>query len=163
MPTLAIKEINLQLKTIPDWSKRRQTIRRTYKFGGFLKSIDFVNRVLSKNSIIGQAKSLDFDGAAYAAKYRAVAQWTNPAIMARGNALVGRITVQERSHGLYIQVLLIASNSVAVNSPIRTDSRRRLYGTTSRGYAKPIRTRAKPTFYNSSAGWPMEEMLAETN
>jgi 4a-hydroxytetrahydrobiopterin dehydratase len=45
MPALTPKEISLRLKAIPYWSKRRQTIRRTFKFEDFLKSIEFVNRV----------------------------------------------------------------------------------------------------------------------
>jgi 4a-hydroxytetrahydrobiopterin dehydratase len=45
MPALTSKKISLHLKTVPDWSKRAQTIRRTFKFEGFLKGIDFVNRI----------------------------------------------------------------------------------------------------------------------
>jgi 4a-hydroxytetrahydrobiopterin dehydratase len=45
MPALDTKQINLHLKAIPNWSKRAQTIFRTFKFEGFLNSIDFVNRI----------------------------------------------------------------------------------------------------------------------
>ena len=45
MPALTAKQVSLRLKTIPNWSKRAQTIHRTFKFGGFLKGIDFVNRI----------------------------------------------------------------------------------------------------------------------
>ncbi len=45
MPALNTKQINLHLKAIPDWSKRAQTICRTFKFEGFLNSIAFVNRI----------------------------------------------------------------------------------------------------------------------
>ena len=48
MPALTTKEINLHLKAIPDWSKRAQTICRTYKFEGFLMSIAFVHRVAKR-------------------------------------------------------------------------------------------------------------------
>jgi 4a-hydroxytetrahydrobiopterin dehydratase len=45
MPALTSKQVSLHLKAIPNWSKRAQTILRTFKFEGFLKSIDFVNRI----------------------------------------------------------------------------------------------------------------------
>jgi len=45
MPALTTKQIRLHLKAVPNWSKRAQTIFRTFKFQGFLKSIDFVNRI----------------------------------------------------------------------------------------------------------------------
>ena len=48
MPALTAKQISLHLKRVPNWSKRAQTILRTFQFEGFLKSIDFVNRVAKK-------------------------------------------------------------------------------------------------------------------
>ena len=48
MPALTTKQIRLRLKAVPNWSKRAQTILRTFKFEGFLKSIDFVNRIARK-------------------------------------------------------------------------------------------------------------------
>jgi 4a-hydroxytetrahydrobiopterin dehydratase len=36
------------LKAVPNWSKRAHTILRTFKFDGFSKSIEFVNRVARK-------------------------------------------------------------------------------------------------------------------
>jgi 4a-hydroxytetrahydrobiopterin dehydratase len=45
MPALTAKQVNLRLKSVPNWSKRAQTIFRTFKFEGFLKSMDFVNRI----------------------------------------------------------------------------------------------------------------------
>ena len=48
MPALTTKQVNLQLKAVPNWSIRAQTILRTFKFEGFLKSIDFVNRIARK-------------------------------------------------------------------------------------------------------------------
>jgi 4a-hydroxytetrahydrobiopterin dehydratase len=48
MPALTTKQISLHLKALPHWSKRAQTIRRTFKFEGFLESIDFVNRIARK-------------------------------------------------------------------------------------------------------------------
>ena len=48
MPALTAKQIALGLKTVPGWSKRARTILRTFKFEGFLQSMDFVNRVARK-------------------------------------------------------------------------------------------------------------------
>jgi 4a-hydroxytetrahydrobiopterin dehydratase len=45
MATLTTKQIQLQLKAVPEWYKRAQTIRRTFKFEGFTTSIDFVRRI----------------------------------------------------------------------------------------------------------------------
>jgi 4a-hydroxytetrahydrobiopterin dehydratase len=45
MPALTANQVSLHLKTVPNWSKRAQTIHRAFKFGGFLKGIDFVNRI----------------------------------------------------------------------------------------------------------------------
>ena len=48
MTSLTTKQVSLRLKAIPNWSKRAQTILRTFKFEGFLKSMDFVNRIARK-------------------------------------------------------------------------------------------------------------------
>ena len=48
MSALTTKQIRLHLKAVPNWSKRAQTILRTFKFEGFLKSMDFVNRIARK-------------------------------------------------------------------------------------------------------------------
>jgi 4a-hydroxytetrahydrobiopterin dehydratase len=48
MPALTTKLVSLHLKAVPNWSKRSQVILRTFKFEGFLKSIDFVNRIARK-------------------------------------------------------------------------------------------------------------------
>jgi 4a-hydroxytetrahydrobiopterin dehydratase len=48
MPALNTKQVNLHLKAIPNWSKRAQTIVRTFKFEGFLDSIDFVKRIAKR-------------------------------------------------------------------------------------------------------------------
>jgi 4a-hydroxytetrahydrobiopterin dehydratase len=45
MPALNARQIKLHLKDIPDWSKRAQTICRTFKFEGFMTGIDFVRRI----------------------------------------------------------------------------------------------------------------------
>jgi len=45
MPALTAKKISLHLKAVPKWSKRAQTIRRTFKFKGFPMSIIFVRRI----------------------------------------------------------------------------------------------------------------------
>jgi 4a-hydroxytetrahydrobiopterin dehydratase len=48
MPALHSKQIKLHLQAVPDWSKRAQTVFRTFKFKGFLTAIDFVNRIAAK-------------------------------------------------------------------------------------------------------------------
>jgi 4a-hydroxytetrahydrobiopterin dehydratase len=48
MPALTTKQVRLHLKAVPNWSKRAHTILRTFKFDGFSKSIEFVNRVARK-------------------------------------------------------------------------------------------------------------------
>jgi 4a-hydroxytetrahydrobiopterin dehydratase len=45
MSALTTKQVSLQLKSVPDWSKRAQTILRTFKFDGFMLSIAFVRRI----------------------------------------------------------------------------------------------------------------------
>ena len=39
------KQVSARLRTVPNWSKRGQTILRTFAFTGFLEGIDFVNRI----------------------------------------------------------------------------------------------------------------------
>jgi 4a-hydroxytetrahydrobiopterin dehydratase len=48
MSALTTKQIKLHLKIVPNWSKRAQTIHRTFEFKGFLKAIEFVNRIAKK-------------------------------------------------------------------------------------------------------------------
>jgi 4a-hydroxytetrahydrobiopterin dehydratase len=48
MPALTTKQITAHLKIVPTWSKHKQTILRTFKFKGFLKGMDFVNRIAAK-------------------------------------------------------------------------------------------------------------------
>ena len=48
MPALTTQQVRLHLKAVPNWSKRAQTIRRTFEFKGFLEGIEFVNRIASK-------------------------------------------------------------------------------------------------------------------
>jgi len=48
MPALTTKQVSLRLKSVPNWSKRARTISRTFEFEGFLKSINFVNRIARK-------------------------------------------------------------------------------------------------------------------
>lgn len=45
MPALNGKEINFHLRALPHWSKRAQTIVRTFECEGFLNSIAYVNRI----------------------------------------------------------------------------------------------------------------------
>ena len=48
MLALTTKEIALQLKAVPEWSKRGRKIHRLFEFQGFLSGIAFVNRVAKK-------------------------------------------------------------------------------------------------------------------
>ena len=48
MPALTAKQVRHHLEAVPNWSKRAQVIHRTFKFEGFLKGIDFVNRIARK-------------------------------------------------------------------------------------------------------------------
>ena len=48
MPALTTKQLSVHLKTAPNWTKRAQTIVRTFQFEGFLNAIDFVNRIARK-------------------------------------------------------------------------------------------------------------------
>jgi len=45
MPTLTPKEIGSHLKSVPNWTKRAKTIRRTFVFADFINSIEFVNQI----------------------------------------------------------------------------------------------------------------------
>jgi 4a-hydroxytetrahydrobiopterin dehydratase len=59
MPAFNTKQIKLYLKAVPNWSKRAQTILRTFKFEGFLKSIAFVNRIARKAQRINHHPDID--------------------------------------------------------------------------------------------------------
>jgi 4a-hydroxytetrahydrobiopterin dehydratase len=59
MPALTAKQISLHLRAVPNWSKRAQTIFRTFKFQGFLKSIDFVNRIARRAQKINHHPDID--------------------------------------------------------------------------------------------------------
>src|ERR1035437_711039 len=48
MPSLTPQQVRHDLKALPNWSKRAQRILRTFKFEGFLQSLDFVNRIARK-------------------------------------------------------------------------------------------------------------------
>jgi 4a-hydroxytetrahydrobiopterin dehydratase len=59
MPALTAKQVSLHLKAVPKWSKRAQTILRTFKFEGFLKSIDFVNRIARQAQKLNHHPDID--------------------------------------------------------------------------------------------------------
>lgn len=59
MSALTTKQINLRLKAVPSWSKRAQAILRTFKFEGFLQSIDFVNRIGRKAQKVNHHPDID--------------------------------------------------------------------------------------------------------
>ena len=59
MPALTTKQISLHLKTVPAWTKRAQTICRTYKFEGFLRSIAFVHRIAKRAQRMNHHPDID--------------------------------------------------------------------------------------------------------
>jgi 4a-hydroxytetrahydrobiopterin dehydratase len=59
MAALTAKQVSLHLKAVPNWSKRAQTILRTFKFKGFLESIAFVNRIARKAQRINHHPDID--------------------------------------------------------------------------------------------------------
>jgi 4a-hydroxytetrahydrobiopterin dehydratase len=59
MPALHSKQIKLHLQAVPNWSQRAQTILRTFKFEGFLKGIDFVNRIAAKAQKMNHHPDMD--------------------------------------------------------------------------------------------------------
>jgi 4a-hydroxytetrahydrobiopterin dehydratase len=59
MPDLTAKQVSLHLRALPCWSKRAQTILRTFKFEGFLKGIEFVNRVARKAQKLDHHPDID--------------------------------------------------------------------------------------------------------
>jgi 4a-hydroxytetrahydrobiopterin dehydratase len=48
MAAMTSKQVRIRMKTVPKWSQRARTIRRTFTFEGFLQSLDFVNRIAKK-------------------------------------------------------------------------------------------------------------------
>jgi 4a-hydroxytetrahydrobiopterin dehydratase len=59
LPALNTKQIGLHLTTVPDWTKRAQTIDRTYKFDGFLMSIAFVHRIAKRAQKMNDHPDID--------------------------------------------------------------------------------------------------------
>jgi 4a-hydroxytetrahydrobiopterin dehydratase len=59
MPALNARQIKLHLKAIPDWSKKAQTICRTFKFEGFMTSVDFVRRIAKQTLKINHEPDID--------------------------------------------------------------------------------------------------------
>jgi len=59
MPPLKTKQVHLHLKAIPNWSQRAQTLFRTFKFEGFLKSINFVNRIAKRAEKSNHHRDID--------------------------------------------------------------------------------------------------------
>jgi 4a-hydroxytetrahydrobiopterin dehydratase len=59
MPALNAKQVKLRLKAMPGWSKRAQTLRRTFKVEGFLMSIAFVRRIAKRAQKINHHPDID--------------------------------------------------------------------------------------------------------
>ena len=48
MSAMKVKEIRLNLKSIPKWTKRGRTLFRTYAFKEFMQGLRFVTRVAKR-------------------------------------------------------------------------------------------------------------------
>lgn len=59
MPALTARQLRLHLQAVPNWSRRAQTIRRTFKFDGFLESIGFVDRIARKAQRMNHHPDID--------------------------------------------------------------------------------------------------------
>jgi 4a-hydroxytetrahydrobiopterin dehydratase len=59
MQALKAKRIDLNLKAVPDWSQRANTIFRTFKFEGFMEAIDFVRRIAKQALKINHHPDID--------------------------------------------------------------------------------------------------------
>lgn len=59
MPALTTEQVSLHLKAIPDWAKCAQVICRTFKFEGFMMSIDFVRRIAKQALKINHQPDID--------------------------------------------------------------------------------------------------------
>jgi 4a-hydroxytetrahydrobiopterin dehydratase len=59
MPALTAEQISLHLKAVPDWSKRAETIGRTFKFEDFMTGVDFVRRIAKQALKINHHPDID--------------------------------------------------------------------------------------------------------
>ena len=48
MPAMKPKELQLQLKAVPKWSRRAKTLVRTYQFKTFMDGLEFVTLVAKR-------------------------------------------------------------------------------------------------------------------
>ncbi len=48
MSAMKSKDVQLQLETVPKWSKRAQTLVRTYQFKEFMQGLQFVTRIAKR-------------------------------------------------------------------------------------------------------------------
>ncbi len=48
MSAMRSKDVQLQLETVPKWSKRAQTLVRTYQFKEFMQGLQFVTRIAKR-------------------------------------------------------------------------------------------------------------------
>jgi 4a-hydroxytetrahydrobiopterin dehydratase len=59
MPVLNAQQVESQLKDVPDWSMQANTIHRTFKFDGFMTSVDFVRRIAKQTLKINHQPDID--------------------------------------------------------------------------------------------------------
>jgi 4a-hydroxytetrahydrobiopterin dehydratase len=59
MPVLDTSQVKLRLKAMPGWSKRAQSLCRTFKVEGFMMSIAFVRRIAKRAQKINHHPDID--------------------------------------------------------------------------------------------------------
>lgn len=59
MSVMNTQQIKLRLNTLPDWTRRAQTIQRTYAFNTFTIAIDFVKWVAKKADKMNHHPDID--------------------------------------------------------------------------------------------------------
>ena len=59
MPAFNTEQLRLHLKAVPHWSKRGQTIGRTFKFEDFMSGVDFVRRIAKQALKINHHPDID--------------------------------------------------------------------------------------------------------
>jgi 4a-hydroxytetrahydrobiopterin dehydratase len=59
MPALSATQIKEQQKEVPAWSRRSQTIARTFAFKDFTGSVDFVNQIARKANQLNHHPDID--------------------------------------------------------------------------------------------------------
>lgn len=59
MPVLTSKETSHSLTSVPDWTKRAKTIRRTFRFEGFVSGTALVGRIAKRAQRLNHHPDID--------------------------------------------------------------------------------------------------------